>query len=232
MPQIDTLLERSAKAGAILIPVILFYLGQIYTEKKAEADRITLRQEQIARAELERANLDQKNTELLLSLLKSSSESDRLMAIDIFVAKSQRGQAPLDLLPVIQRLQRSSPAEVGAAVTAAESQKATCVNRMPDGVYVHYQDKDQKEIALRLGESIKAPQLTFQGSQRVDVAPRQTELRYYPAGAKAEDLTKITQSIEQLNLGSVKRSDISYLLHGCPARPVYEIWIGAKGEGQ
>jgi hypothetical protein len=92
---------------------------------------------------------------------------------------------------------------------------------------LHYQDKAQKAGAQKIGAELKQQSLTFRGVQQVDVAPRQTEIRYYSAGARQEDLQKLVTTLAKYGLTDVPKKDISYLLHGCAPRAIYEVWMAA-----
>ena len=59
------------------------------------------------------------------SLLTSQDQSNRLLAIEIFTSEAKKHQAPLDLVPSIERLGNEHPEhlkEAMAAVAAAHDQ--------------------------------------------------------------------------------------------------------------
>ena len=176
----------------------------------------------------------------LLPLLKSSNPEERLTGIEIFSAHATAGHAPIYLQATIERLKNVASPETPtgaatqkaaeAATLAATQQQRTCSSTMPDGVYLHFQDKSQKNGAQNLGVDLKHQGLAFQGAQQVDVAPRQSEIRYYPAGARPEDLVMLIDTLAKHGLTDVAKKDISYLLHGCSPRAVYEVWLDADAD--
>ena len=233
----DQFLERLARLATIVIPVVIAFFSQTYTAQKDASDRVEKRLDRQDRAEALRSDQEQKNVALLLPLLKSTDSNERLMGIEIFTSQAESGQAPLYLQLTIERLkalaspQTPAGAATQAALTkatqAANQQQLTCGNTMPEGVYLHYQDKAQKAGAQKIGADLKQQNLNFRGVQQVDVAPRQTEIRYYPAGAKQDDLQKLVTTLAKYGLTDVPKKDISYLLHGCAPRAIYEVWIAA-----
>ena len=61
----------------------------------------------------------------MIPLLTSQDSSNRLLAIEIFTSEAQRDQAPLDLVPSIERLGSEHPEHLKqamAAVAAAQEQ--------------------------------------------------------------------------------------------------------------
>jgi len=238
----DLFLERLSRFATIVIPVVIAYFSQAYTAQKDTMDRLDKRVDRQDRAESARSDQEQKNAAVLLPLLKSNDPNERLMGIEIFTAQAQNGQAPLYLQPTIERLlKQASPqtptgaatqTAVAAATQAAARQQATCSNTMPDGVYLHYQDKAQKAGAQKIGDDLKQQGLASHGVQQVDVAPKQTEIRYYPAGANQADLLKILSVLAKYGFADVPKKDISYLLHGCAPRAIYEVWIAADASMQ
>ena len=65
------------------------------------------------------------NLTALIPLLTSQDQSNRLLAIEIFTSEAKKHEAPLDLVPAIQRLGTQDPQHLQqamAAVAAAEEQ--------------------------------------------------------------------------------------------------------------
>ena len=118
---LDDQLDRLSKIAGILLPVVLALVGGLYTYTKDKNDARNLQRE-------ERRDLQQvqyANLTALVPLLTSQDQSNRLLAIEIFTSEAKKHQAPIDLLPSIERLGNEHPEhlkEAMAAVAAAHDQ--------------------------------------------------------------------------------------------------------------
>lgn len=118
---LDHRLDQLSKIAGILLPLVVAVVGGFYTYQKDTSDARNLRrQEKRDRQQARYANLT-----ALVPLLTSPDPSSRLLAMEIFASEARKHEAPLDLLPAIQRLGNEHPEhlkEAMAAVTAAEEQ--------------------------------------------------------------------------------------------------------------
>ena len=125
---LDNQLDRLSKLAGILLPLVLALVGGLYTYTKDKNDARNLQRE-------ERRDLQQvqyANLTALIPLLTSQDQTNRLLAIEIFTSEAKKHQAPLDLVPSIERLGNEHPEHLRqamAAVAAAQEQMKEEQNR-------------------------------------------------------------------------------------------------------
>jgi hypothetical protein len=125
---LDARLDRLSKIAGILLPLVLALVGGLYTYVKDKSDARNLQRE-------EKRDLQQTqyaNLTALIPLMTSSDQSNRLLALEIFTSEAKKHQAPLDLIPSIERLGNEHPEhlkEALAAVAAAQGQVKEQKNR-------------------------------------------------------------------------------------------------------
>ena len=125
---LDDQLDRLSKLAGILLPLVLALVGGLYTYTKDKNDARNLQRE-------ERRDLQQvqyANLTALIPLLTSQDQTNRLLAIEIFTSEAKKHQAPLDLVPSIERLGNEHPEHLRqamAAVAAAQEQMKEEQNR-------------------------------------------------------------------------------------------------------
>jgi len=126
--RLDDQLDRLSKIAGILLPLVLALVGGLYTYTKDKSDaRNLLREERRDLIQVQYGNLT-----ALIPLLTSQDQSNRLLAIEIFTSEAKKRQAPLDLVPSIERLGNEHPEhlkEAMAAVAAAQEQATAEKNR-------------------------------------------------------------------------------------------------------
>jgi hypothetical protein len=110
----DGQLDRLSKIAGILMPLVLALVGGVYTYTKDKNDARNLQREE--RRDL--AQVQYSNLTALIPLLTSQDPSNRLLAIEIFTSEAKKDQAPLDLVPSIERLGNEHPEHVKAAMAA------------------------------------------------------------------------------------------------------------------
>lgn len=118
---LDYRLDQLSKIAGILLPLVVAVVGGIYTYEKDANDARTLQRQE--RRDLQQAQYG--NLTALVPLLTSQDPSNRLLAIEIFTSEAKKHEAPLDLVPSIQRLGSEHPEhlkEALAAVAAADEQ--------------------------------------------------------------------------------------------------------------
>jgi hypothetical protein len=118
---LDDRLDRLSKIAGILLPLVLGLVGGLYTYEKDQSDAHNLQREESR----DLAQVQYGNLAALIPLLTSQDSSNRLLAIEIFTSEAQRDQAPLDLVPSIERLGSEHPEHLKqamAAVAAAQEQ--------------------------------------------------------------------------------------------------------------
>lgn len=125
---LDDRLDRLSKIAGILLPLVLALVGGLYTYVKDKSDARNLQREE--KRDLQQAQYA--NLTALIPLMTSSDQSNRLLALEIFTSEAQKRQAPLDLIPSIERLGNEHPEhlkEAMAAVAAAQEQVKEQKNR-------------------------------------------------------------------------------------------------------
>jgi hypothetical protein len=118
---LDLQLDRLSKVAGILVPVVLAVVGGLYTYMKDKNDARTLQREQ----KRDLRQVQYANLTALIPLLTSQDPSSRLLAMEIFTSEAKKHEAPLDLVPSIQRIGNEHPEhlkEAMAAVAAAQQQ--------------------------------------------------------------------------------------------------------------
>jgi hypothetical protein len=122
--RLDDQLDRLSKIAGILLPLVLALVGGIYTYTKDNSDARNLQREE--RRDLRQVQYG--NLTALIPLLTSQDQSNRLLAIEVFTSEAKKHQAPLDLVPSIERLGNEHPEHLKqamAAVAAAQEQMKT-----------------------------------------------------------------------------------------------------------
>lgn len=117
LSRLDDQLDRLSKIAGILLPLVLALVGGLYTYTKDKNDARNLKRE-------ERRDLTQVqygNLTALIPLLTSQDQSNRLLAIEIFTSEAKKHQAPLDLVPSIERLGNEHPEHLKQALAAVEA---------------------------------------------------------------------------------------------------------------
>lgn len=118
---LDHRLEQLSKIAGILLPVVVALVGGLYTYEKDKNDARTLQREE--RRDLMQVQYG--NLTALIPLLTSQDQGSRLLGMEIFTSEAKKHQAPLDLVPSIQRLGEEHPehlSQATAAVAAAQGQ--------------------------------------------------------------------------------------------------------------
>lgn len=117
----DGTLDRLSKIAGILLPLVLAAVGGLYTYTKDKSDAHNLKREE----KRDLAQVQYGNLTALIPLLTSQDSSSRLLALEIFTSEAKKHQAPLDLVPSIERLGNEHPEHLKqalAAVAAAQGQ--------------------------------------------------------------------------------------------------------------
>jgi hypothetical protein len=116
---LDAKLDRLAKIAGILLPLVLGLVGGLYTYTKDKSDARNLAREE--RRDL--VQVQYGNLTALIPLLTSNDSDSRLLAIEIFTSEAKKNQAPLDLVPSIERLGNEHPEHVKEAMAAVAAAK-------------------------------------------------------------------------------------------------------------
>ena len=232
----DAWLDRVSKIAGILLPIVVAVVGGIYTTSKDRSDDLT-RQAQQKRDEYQRSwDKTQKqyaNLTALVPLLTSHDPSTVATGLDIYTSEARAGQAPLDLLPTIQRIQTDQPNQREAAqvaLDAGKTQAASACRWDEDGLYIQVENnqeqlKNGRKLAAALGNS-----LTVRGVQRVDASPKGTQIRYFFTDTNRAEAGRIKDELARHGLMRIDEVDLSakYLKKGCSPPGTFELWIGSS----
>lgn len=238
-PPLDVNLERLSKIAGIALPLVIALVGGIYTYQKDANDK-ELRNVQKVRDDNQKAfdNTQKQYANLtsLLPLLTSGNPSQVRTGLEVYLSEAKALQAPTDLQQTITRLSNEFPEQAGLVQKAAEAgrqQQATQCKANLDGLYIQVANSiEQLDRGRTLGKLLTAAGITppVQGVQRIDEAPRSTQLRYYFSDTNNLLAGKILDALSKLGIRSISRSDLSqsYLKPGCPPPAVFELWIGSS----
>jgi hypothetical protein len=226
----DDKIERWAKIAGILLPFVVALVGGLYTVQKDRHDKATLDYQR----EWDKTQQQYANLTSLVPLLTSQNPSAVATGISIYTSEANAGHAPVDLEDTIKRIGNTDPklaGEVQKAVEATKVQLASECRFNPDGIYIHVANTtEQLESGQKLAAFLRDSRFTVQGVQRVDVAPKNTQLRYYFSDTNNQQAKNIIDKLASRGFGRVDPQDLSpkYLKQGCPAPAIYELWIGTS----
>lgn len=237
--RLDVWLDRLSKLAGVLLPITVALVGGIYTIQKDANDK-TLRKDQQIRDEDQKAfdNTQKQyaNLTALLPLLTSGNPSQVRAGLEVYLSEAKALQAPTDLQQTVSRLSNEFPdqaALVQKATEAGQQQQAAQCKASPEGIYIQVANSTEqldrgKTLAKLLTAASIAP--AVQGVQRIDRAPRSTELRYYFSDANNVQAEKVLDVLRRLGIAPIEKSNLSqrYLKSGCPPPAVFELWIGSS----
>jgi hypothetical protein len=236
MANLDSRLDLWSKISALLLPVVVAVVGGIYTLQKDANDTKVREREQRRDAYQQQWDKEQQkysNLTSLLPLLTSQNSKQVAMGVEIFASEAQAGHAPLELLNAVKGIGNEDPALAGVvqqAVAATRVQMGEECKFISDGVYIHVANsKEQLDRGQVLANLLRSAGYTVQGVQRIDIAPRHTDLRYYSSPANDAQAGKLISQLAQYGFMTVQKIDLSktYLKPGCTPPGIYEVWIGA-----
>lgn len=228
----DIRLDRAAKIGGILLPVVLGIVGGAYTYYK---DRNDERSHDLEKAQ-QVVQAQYANFAALLPLMVSNDDKQVSTALDIYYQEAGIGLAPQSLRPVIQQIGTNKPqlrAQAQAADQAASVQAGAGCKQFTKGLFIQVaNDPEQLKNGQTLASLLKsqAGLPPVQGVQRVDAVPQQTQLRYYASTDNDPEADRVLSSLRDLGFTSVAKQDLSarYLKDKqCPPPPTFELWVGA-----
>jgi hypothetical protein len=227
----DLKLDRASKVGGILLPVVVGFVGAIYTLQKDSNDKKA--RDQAAAQQVLQAQYA--NFGALLPLMASNDDKQVSTALDIFSQEAAIGQAPQSLAPLVHQIGATKlqfRAQAQAAEQAASIQAGTGCKVFTSGLFLQVanapnQFKAGQALAELLKSAVGIPPV--QGVQRVDAVPQQTQLRYYYSDANDPEAAKIIAALKGIGFSTVAKQDLSthYLKDkGCAPPATFELWIG------
>ncbi len=235
----DRSLDRLGKISGILVPIVIAFVGWFYTATKDNNDKAAREQQ----AAFDTTQKKYTNLTALVPLLTSTDKSQRDLGIKIYTSEANAQQAPTDeLQQYIFDLQLNDPSDrtLQQAVSAgARQQQATAASQpppqcaaSPGGLFIQVANSPEqlalgKNLITRLRTTSIGP--VVQGVQRVDKAPSQTQIRYYPSPANDQQLQVIRTVLNSVGIVVQQNVNLSpgYLKPGCSPPASFELWIGA-----
>lgn len=231
----DGKIERWSKIAGILLPFVVALVAGLYTLQKDHNDGLTRQQQQDRdnyQREWDKTQQQYANLTSLVPLLTSQNSSAVATGISIYTSEAGAGHAPVDLEDTIKRIGNADPTLTGAvqnAVEATKAQRGSECKFNQNGIYIHVANSTQQLTnGQQLAQACRDAGFPVQGVQRVDVAPRSTQLRYYFSDANSAQAKKIIDWLGNHGFGKVETPNLSptYLKQGCPAPAIFELWVG------
>jgi hypothetical protein len=207
----------------LLIPVVIFIAGFVFSYQKDKNDR---------------ANQQFERESGILRLVASSNEKEKDLGLRIVEVLQKQGKFSPDLLPVVQVISQGRPGDTstqaaqGILATAAKQDSAigkqlasTPVTRSPT-VYIQIAREDQRAEAGDLRANLEAAGFVVPGIELISRGTFNTYVRYFSANDKA-----LAEKIFGLmkNMGfDAKEQALSATSNGNVPPGQIEVWIGDK----
>jgi hypothetical protein len=231
----DDKIERWSKIASILLPFVVTLVAGLYTLQKDNNDSATRAQQQARddyQREWDKTQQQYSNLTSLVPLLTSKDPSAVATGISIYTSEAGAGHAPVDLEETIKLIGNTDPTltgQVQKAVEATKLQQGSECKFNPNGMYIHVANStEQLANGQQLAKACRDAGFTVQGVQRVDAAPKATQLRYYFSDANTAEAKKITAWLGNHGFAKIETPNLSptYLKQGCQPPGIFELWIG------
>lgn len=208
----------------LLIPVVIFALGQQYACHKDASDQ-------------EQRQFDRDAA--LLKSLASKDETERVLTLQFVNYLHQTRQFPDELWVVVQTTgtgNRSDPStqtaqlivqNAAAQDTALTKQLQQTAQGIPTRVYIQIQNEAQRASAEHLRTSLHnagfvAPVIELRAKE----SPGRAEVRYFSPSDKSQ-ADQVTQIVHELGL-TPEQKDFSGRYHGTVPLRQIEMWFGGQ----
>lgn len=211
----------------LLIPIVIFALGQQYAHNKDVSDR---QQRQFDR-----------DAELLKSMA-SKDENEKVLTLQFIDYLRRHDQFPQELWVVVQTTaagNRDNPSTQTAQLilhntaeqdTSLTKQFQQTAQTIPTRVYIQYQNVSQRDSAQRLRTSLQDSGFVAPGLEmRPKESPARTEIRYFSSSDK-DQADQVRQIVQKLGLTAEER-DFSAKYGGKVPLRQLEVWLGGQDGG-
>jgi len=214
-------------ASKLLIPIVIFGVGLMFSIQKNSSDKATQEHERDTN---------------YLKLLASQNEQERTFALSLIKTLQDKHQFPSDLLPPLQALCKGLPSDPGrneacgiVEVQEKEAQaqkqavepapKAETSSKANGTVFIQIANEEQRALAGELRGKLQAGGFTVEGIQLVAHGTLNSYVRYFGA----QDLSKAKDVLAIMKQTSIDASaqDFTGLNSNSKIPPgQLEVWIG------
>jgi hypothetical protein len=207
----------------LLIPVVIFVAGFVFSYQKDRADR---------------ANQQFERESGILKLAASSNEEERLLGLKIVEIQLRQGKFSQEMVPVVQAISQGRPSD--ASTQAAQSILATAAkedvgtgkqilpasrNQTPT-VYLQIAKDEQRSLAGDLRAKLIASGFAVPGIEFVSRGTINTYVRYFSPDDKSQ-ADKILGVMQKMGF-DVKEQDFTAASQDKVPAGQIEVWIGEK----
>jgi hypothetical protein len=206
----------------LLIPVVIFVAGFVFSYQKDRNDRANQRFERESG---------------ILKLAASSNEAERVLGLKIIEIQSKRGEFSQEMLPVVQAISQGRPSD--ASTKAAQSILATAKqdpvieqqilattrNQSPT-VYLQITKGEQRSLAGDLQAKLMASGFAVPSIELLSSGPVNTYVRYFSVDDKPQ-ADKILGLMKTMGF-EVEEQDFTAPNQNKVASGQMEVWIGEK----
>lgn len=213
--------------STLLIPVVIFIIGNKIGEQQAEADREQRNSDRIA---------------LLLKSLGSENERERHLAISFSRHLAESGKFPPELLHVIEDIilsgkesRDNSRGAVEVLASAAEHDPdiarniSNTIRKLPPRVFIQIKNESQRPFAREIADILMREGFKVPGIERVKKEFRllESELRFFRSDEQKEahHITEIIQRHSKLRVKPVDLSSTRFAKSTGIDLRHYELWI-------
>jgi hypothetical protein len=212
--------------GAVVMPIVLLVVGSWLTKQQESTAEATRQAERLTS---------------LMQPLASENPRERQLAIEVAGYLADRGQLPLELVPVLVNIVKSdtdsSTAQAASQALARVEQRTPQLRNeiqadfkeLAARLYFHIGNESQREAAQRLASQLRAgpDALVIPGIQRIQ-GPGRSELRFFKKAERTQ-AEKIAERLRQLRV-PVELRDLSGRYETSEQiRPRhFELWLGPE----
>ncbi len=206
----------------LLIPVVIFVAGFVFSYQKDRNDRDNQRFERDSG---------------ILKLAASSNEAERALGLKIIEIESKQGKFSEEMLPVVQAISQGRPSDAstktaqGILATAKQDPvieqqiRATTGNQSPT-VYLQITKSEQRSLAGDLQAKLMALGFAVPGIELLNSGTVNTYVRYFSVADKPQ-ADRILGLMKTMGF-EVEEQDFTAANQNKVAPGQIEVWIGEK----
>ncbi len=210
-------------ASKLLIPVVIFVVGLIFSVQKDKNDR---------------ANQQFDRESSILKLAASSNQTEKLLGLKIIEIEQKQGKWSPELLPVVQAISQGRPTDTStqtaqsilntAAKQNPEFEKQMTANSVNRGakIFLQVTAEEQKPDASDLRALLQTSGFPVEGVELVSPGTYNNYIRYFSLNDKPQ-ADKVMEIMKGMGF-SVEEQDFSQLNQGGNSTGSLEVWIGKR----
>lgn len=229
--------------ASVLLPMVVALIGGTYTYLQDKHNDEALQRQQ------ENELIKQRSLQAvgLLGHLASENARERLLAVKVAEQLAKDKLLPSELVPAlleIAKVDPSSAVSVAAAEVFENTSKVTTVGtdgkpkqvdsqakdtfaKIPPRVYIHIRSELQKKTAERIAAALQAEGFLVPGIERLEVGPKETELRYF-SGSQQADTASLVEALRKAGISATLVDLTQRYPNSKGLRPRhYELWVSA-----